>query len=70
MSPVPAAISPTNTFLQVGLEKDSNPEVNHLVEVIVNCTEPLKYINYQILGRGDILIAHTSRINYQKVSAF
>lgn len=70
MSPVPAAISMTNTYLQASLEVDKNPAVNQVVDIIVNCTEPMKYINYQVFGRGDVLHVHTFQIDNQKVFKF
>lgn len=67
MSPVPAAISQSNTFLQATL-KTNKPIVNTIVEILVTCTEPLRYINYELLGRGDVLLAHTFQVEYTKVS--
>ncbi|KAF5298450.1 hypothetical protein FQR65_LT01229 [Abscondita terminalis] len=70
MPPVPAAVSPTRTYLQVNLDNDKNPMVNEIVDVVVNCTEPMKYINYQILGRGDVLAAHSFQLDNKKEFKF
>lgn len=67
MPPIPAAVSYSNTFLQATLETDK-PLVNLDIEILVNCTEPMKYINYELLGRGDVLIANTLQIDNRKVS--
>lgn len=68
MSPVPAAISPSNNFLQASLEIDKNPAVNQLASIVVNCTEPMRYINYYVFGRGDVLHANTIRTDNRKVN--
>ncbi|KAK4880764.1 hypothetical protein RN001_008910 [Aquatica leii] len=70
MPPVPAAVSPSKTYLQVNLVNDKSPKVNDLVEVIVNCTEPMKYINYQVMGRGDVLAAHSFQLDNKKEFKF
>ncbi|KAF5295443.1 hypothetical protein FQA39_LY13104 [Lamprigera yunnana] len=70
MPPVPPAVSPNNTYLQVNLVNDKNPSVNELVEVIINCTEPMKYINYQVVGRGDVLAAHSFQLANKKEFKF
>ncbi|XP_068084683.1 CD109 antigen isoform X2 [Anabrus simplex] len=57
-STVSAAMSPSNTFLQVTLNTE-RPKVNEDVEISVNSTAPLKYFNYQVLGRGDVVLAST-----------
>lgn len=69
MSPVPAAVSPTNTFLQATL-LTNKPIVNTIVEILVTCTEPMTYINYELLGRGDVVLSHTFQIDYTNVSCF
>lgn len=65
ISPIPAAVSRSNTFLQVSLETD-RPIVNLDVEVLVNCSEPLRYIDYVLMGRGDVLIANTFHVDNKK----
>jgi len=52
-------VSYSNTFLQASLETEK-PIVNLDVDVIVNCTEPMKYINYVLLARGMFLVTHKS----------
>ncbi|KAK5646677.1 hypothetical protein RI129_005141 [Pyrocoelia pectoralis] len=70
MPPVPAATSPTNTFLQVNLVSDRTPIANELVEFIVNCTKPMKYITYQVIGRGNVLAAHSFQMEDKKEFKF
>lgn len=66
MSPVPAAVSPSKTYLQVSLETTPS-KVDLDVNVLVNCTEPMKYISYELLGRGDVIKAATFQIENLKV---
>lgn len=68
MPPVPAAVSPSNTYLQASIETD-HPRVNVDVDILVNCTERMKYINYELFGRGDILIANSLQVDNKKVRA-
>ncbi|KAJ3654530.1 hypothetical protein Zmor_013712 [Zophobas morio] len=62
ISPIPAAVSYSNTFLQASIETE-RPIVNLDVEILVNCTEPLKYVSYVLLGRGDVLNANTFQVD-------
>ncbi|KAG7209379.1 hypothetical protein KM043_015478 [Ampulex compressa] len=50
------AMSLNNEYIQAIL-KTEKPMVNRDVEIEVNSTAPLKYISYEVLGRGDILDA-------------
>ncbi|XP_015181620.1 PREDICTED: CD109 antigen-like isoform X2 [Polistes dominula] len=50
------AMSRSNQYIQAIL-KTENPTVNRDVEIEVNSTAPLKYLSYEVLGRGDILDA-------------
>ncbi|XP_034936868.1 CD109 antigen-like isoform X2 [Chelonus insularis] len=63
------AMSPSNTFIQASVKTDK-PKVNHEVEILVNSTEPLKYLSYEILGRGDILNAGSIPISNEHVASF
>ncbi|XP_023015119.2 thioester-containing protein 1 allele R1 isoform X1 [Leptinotarsa decemlineata] len=65
ISPIPAAVSYSNTFLQASLESD-RPIVNLDVEIAVNCTEPLRYINYVLMGRGDVLLTNSFKVENSK----
>lgn len=69
MSPVPAAVSPSNTFLQATVETEKLL-INLDIEISINCTEPMKYINYELLGRGDVVIANTFKVDNKKVRYF
>lgn len=57
-STVSAAVSPSDSFIQA-VVKTEKPMVNQDIEIEVNSTTPLKYISYQVLGRGDVIIAST-----------
>ncbi|KAJ8921010.1 hypothetical protein NQ315_015806 [Exocentrus adspersus] len=69
MPPIPAAVSYSKNYLQVSLETD-RPIINLDVEVAVNCTEPLRYINYVLMGRGDVLITNTFQVDNKKEFKF
>lgn len=62
ISPIPAAVSYTNNFLKVSLETN-RPTTNGEIDVLVNCTEPMRYINYVLMGRGDVVIANTFQLD-------
>ncbi|XP_049951328.1 CD109 antigen-like isoform X5 [Schistocerca serialis cubense] len=62
------ANSPSNTFIQA-VVKTEHPTVNDYVQVEINSTVPLKYFSYQIIGRGDIVIARTVQVS-QSVPMF
>ncbi|XP_046828737.1 CD109 antigen-like isoform X3 [Vespa crabro] len=49
-------MSRSNEYIQAIL-KTENPMVNRDIEIEVNSTTPLKYLSYEVLGRGDILDA-------------
>ncbi|XP_018336565.1 CD109 antigen-like isoform X2 [Agrilus planipennis] len=65
MPPVPSAVSPSNTYLQVSLLTDKIT-VNTGAMVLLNCTEPMKHISYEIISRGDIVTAHSHDIQNRK----
>lgn len=54
-------MSPSHTYLQATL-KTENPRMNQDIEIFVNSTSPLKYYNYMIMGRGDVLAANTVQV--------
>jgi CD109 antigen len=35
----------------------------------VNSTTPLKYLSYQVFGRGDVIVANTVRVNNDATTA-
>ncbi|RLU17945.1 hypothetical protein DMN91_010185 [Ooceraea biroi] len=47
-----------------------NIEVNDYVEIEVNSTAPLKYISYEVLGRGDILDAGSIYVPDKHTTSF
>lgn len=69
MAPVPAAVSYSNTFLQVSLDTE-RPIINEEVEILVTSTEPLRYINYVLMGRGDVLLTNTFQVDNFKEFKF
>ncbi|XP_066246674.1 thioester-containing protein 1 allele R1-like [Euwallacea similis] len=69
ISPIPAAVSYSNTFLQASIETDK-PLVNLDVDVAINCTEPMKYVNYVLLARGDVLLTNSFQVDNSRVAHF
>ncbi|ERL86830.1 hypothetical protein D910_04233 [Dendroctonus ponderosae] len=69
ISPIPAAVSYGNTFLQASLETEK-PIVNLDVDILVNCTEPMRYINYVLLARGDVLLSSSFQIDNKNAANF
>lgn len=63
------AMSPSNTFIQATVKTDK-PSVNREIEIEVNSTVPLKYLNYEILGRGDILNAGSISVSDKNIASF
>ncbi|XP_057327735.1 CD109 antigen-like isoform X1 [Microplitis mediator] len=63
------AMSPSNTFIQATVKTDK-PMVNHEVEIEINSTAPLKYLSFEILGRGDILNAGSVLVSDKHVASF
>lgn len=69
MAPVPAAVSYNNTFLQITLDTD-RPIINEEVTITVTSTEPMRYINYVLMGRGDVLITNTFQVDNSRAYKF
>lgn len=63
------ATSRSETYIQAILRTDK-PKVNEYVEIEVNSTHPLKYLSYQILGRGDVLNAASIQISDRYTATF
>uniref|UniRef100_A0A2H8TEP0 TEP1-F n=1 Tax=Melanaphis sacchari TaxID=742174 RepID=A0A2H8TEP0_9HEMI len=61
LSTILPAHSTSNTFVQATVLTE-RPTVNKDVEIQVNSTQSLQYITYQVLGRGDIIVASTVQI--------
>ncbi|KAI5743739.1 hypothetical protein M8J77_021636 [Diaphorina citri] len=66
-STISASESPSNSFIQAAL-LTQNPKVNKDVELEINSTAPLRYISYQVLGRGDVIMADTITVPGNKMS--
>jgi len=58
---VEAAQSPSNSFIQVTMPLDT-PRVGQEVTVEVVATEPLKKVVYEVMGRGDIVLARSFQV--------
>lgn len=69
MAPVPAAVSYNSTFLQISLDTD-RPIINEEVDIFVTCTEPMRYITYVLMGRGDVLLTNTFQVDMSKEYKF
>ncbi|EZA52046.1 hypothetical protein X777_09067 [Ooceraea biroi] len=63
------ATSVSNEYIQITLKTES-PKVNDYVEIEVNSTAPLKYISYEVLGRGDILDAGSIYVPDKHTTSF
>jgi CD109 antigen len=59
---IEAAQSPSDSFIQITMPQDSNPRVGQEVSVQVVVTEPLKKIVYEVMGRGDIVLARSFQV--------
>ncbi|GFG28314.1 hypothetical protein Cfor_11328, partial [Coptotermes formosanus] len=68
-STVSASISPSNTFIQAVINTE-HPVVNQDVELEINSTEPMKYFSYQVIGRGDVVVANTIQVSNKKTHKF
>ncbi|KAG8196513.1 hypothetical protein JTE90_012327 [Oedothorax gibbosus] len=66
---VETAMSPSNNFIQV-LLRTENPTVDKEVELEINATEPLTHLVYQVLGRGDIVLAGAIEVPNVKTYRF
>lgn len=58
---ISAANSPSNTFIQATMLTEYYA-INRDIEIQVNSTDSLQYISYQVLGRGDVIVASTVQI--------
>ncbi|RWS28913.1 CD109 antigen-like protein, partial [Leptotrombidium deliense] len=66
---VEAAQSPSNNFLQI-IVMDKEVTVNSEVTLSVNATEPIQTLIYEVMGRGDIVLARSVLVrnsNYHEI---
>lgn len=61
MFPVLPGLSESQVYLQV-TQETNKPTVNKDIKFSISCNEPINYINYIVLGRGDILLSKTIQI--------
>jgi CD109 antigen len=45
-------------------------QVNQDIEIEINSTEPMKYFSYQVIGRGDVVVANTVQVSNKKTYKF
>lgn len=68
-STINRAQSPSNSFIQVIL-KTENPKVNEEIAIEVNSTAPLDSYIYEVMGRGNLVVARTVQAGNQRYSVF
>ncbi|CAG9853917.1 unnamed protein product [Phyllotreta striolata] len=68
-TPIPAAVSYSDNFLQATLETD-RPVINQDVNIVVNSTQSMRSLNYVLIGRGDVLITNTFHVDNRKQFKF
>lgn len=68
-SPIPAAVSTSQNYIQATLMTE-HPIVNKDIEIHVNCTEPIRYVSYELFGRGDVLVANTLQMKNVETHMF
>ncbi|GIY59393.1 CD109 antigen [Caerostris extrusa] len=66
---IETAMSPSNSFIQV-LLRTENPTVDKEIELEINATEPLSHLVYEVLGRGDIVLANAIAVPNVKTYRF
>ena len=45
-------------------------QVNKDIELQINSTEPMKYFSYQVMGRGEVVVAKTVQVSNNKTHIF
>lgn len=68
-STINRAQSPSNSFIQVIL-KTENPKVNEEIAIEVNSTAPLDSYIYEVMGRGNLVVARTVQAGNQRYTLF
>ena len=66
MESIEAAQSPSNNFIQVAITEEDVIRVGNEIVLELRSTEPLSRINYQVMGRGDILISQSLEVPLSK----
>lgn len=64
-STINRAQSPSNSFIQAILRTE-NPKVNEEVAIEVNSTAPLESYVYEVMGRGNLVVARTVQAGNQR----
>lgn len=59
----------SDNFIQATLETE-RPIVNLDVDIVVNSTQPMRSVNYILMGRGDVLITNTFQVENKKQFKF
>lgn len=60
---IEAAQSPSGNYIQITMSPDQEPRVGSEVTMNINCTEKLENVVYEVMGRGDIVLARSLSIN-------
>lgn len=60
---IEAAQSPSNNYIQITMSPDAEAKVGSEVTMSVNCTEPMIQMVYEVMGRGDIVLARSVNVN-------
>ena len=59
---IESAQSPSNNFIQVIMNGGTEANVDQEVSFMVNATEPLNRLVYEVMGRGDIVLARSENV--------
>ncbi|XP_031630826.1 CD109 antigen-like isoform X2 [Contarinia nasturtii] len=62
---IPAVHSDSHAYLKATL-KTAKPRINRDIEIEIQSTESLRYLSYQVLGRGDIIVTNSVEIPNRK----
>ena len=60
---IEAAQSPSNNYIQITMPSDQEAKVGSEVTMSVNCTEGMIQMVYEVMGRGDIVLARSVNVN-------
>lgn len=67
---IESAQSPSNNYLQLRMPLDQTPRVGQDVTLEVNATEPFSKIVYEVMGRGDIVLARSTPVDSKSTHEF
>ena len=67
---IESAQSPSNNYLQLRMPLNQTPRVGSDVTLEVNATEPFAKIVYEVMGRGDIVLARSTPVDSKNTHEF